>query len=159
MRRTATAALVMVVIALGTAACGGGEDRPGSGSASGSVSGSVSGTGSASGSTTGDAPFEEADADTVVHASAKDFAFEGIPASVQGPKVYFELENKGPSEHELEVLKPDGEPAGEIPAMAAGKEGSLAVELVPGEYTVQCIVEVGDKTHAELGMTQKLTVS
>ena len=166
MRRALVSWVAVLAVVFGVAACGDdGEDRPGEVTEEGTGTGSATGTGSGSGSGTGsgahgEEAFSEDEADTVVHATGSDFKFEGIPASVQGPKVYFEFTNEGPSEHELEILGPDGEPVGEVEAMPAGEEGHLAVELEPGEYTAQCIVETpGGETHASLGMTQTFTVT
>lgn len=150
-------------------ACGNGEDRPGSvieegptGSASGTHSGSASGTGTGSASGThagGAAAFGEAEADTKVEVSLEDHAFVGIPASLDGPKVFFKGTNKGPSEHELEILDSSGKPLGEIEAMPPGRSATLALELEPGTYTAQCLVEVEGKTHADLGMKATFRVT
>ena len=154
-RRAITVGVAVAV--LGLAACGDGEDRPGqvtsdSGSASGSVSVSGSGTGSASGTGDGKPAFEESAADTRVDVKFVDFRFEGIPAAVYGTKVYFDASNDGKHPHELEILDAGGEPIDEIPAIDPGDDGVLAVELEPGTYTVQCLVEEKGKTHADLGM-------
>jgi hypothetical protein len=172
-------ALAMLVVAGLMAACGDGEDRPGtvveedgggsvSGSASGTHTGSASGTGSgsASGTHTGSASatgteapaFKESEADTVVDVTLKDFAFDGLPRTVTGPKVFFKATNAGPADHELEILDEDGEALGEIEAMAMVRSGTLALELEPGTYTAQCLVETDGKTHAEMGMTATFTV-
>ena len=151
---------VVVPVALALGGCGDGEDRPGTVSkeGTGTGTGSVSGTGTGSATGTGAPAFSEAEADTVVEATLEDHRFVGIPASVRGRKVFFEATNKGPADHELEVLKEGGEAVGEIPAMAAGKSGTFAAELEPGRYTIQCLVEEGGKTHVELGMITTLTV-
>ncbi len=159
--------VVAALVVLG--ACGNGEDRPGTvteegptGSASGTHSGSASGTGagSASGTHAGaPAPFGEAEADSVVDVTLEDYAFVGIPASLQGPKVFFKATNKGPSDHELEILDSSGKPVGEIEAMPPGRSGTLAVELKPGTYTAQCLVEAEGRTHAELGMKTTFQVT
>jgi plastocyanin len=176
--------LVMVIAAGALAACGDGEDRPGTvveedgggtgtGSASGTATGSASGThtgsasgtgtGSASGTGTGSATaaapaFEESDADTVVQVTLKDFAFEGLPRTIKGPKVFFKANNAGPEDHELEILDANGEALGEIEAMPVGRSGTLALELEPGTYTAQCLVETDGKPHTDLGMTATFTV-
>lgn len=146
------------VMALG--ACGDGEDRPGtvteegrSGSASGTHSGSASGTGtgSATHAPTG-ATFGEAEADTKVEVTLQDHTFVGIPDSLKGPKVFFKATNRGPADHELEILDSSGKRVNEIEAMSPGRSATLAVELEHGSYTAQCLVETGGKTHAELGM-------
>jgi plastocyanin len=108
-----------------------------------------------------DAPpaFSKAEATTALDVQAVDYAFTGLPPSVQGPNVYFTVANKGHTEHELEIVGADGEPVAEIAPFAANTTESLAVKLAPGAYTVQCVIKEGAKTHAELGMKSALTVS
>ena len=155
--RRVTIAVVLVSALSIAGACGDGEDRPGSGSASGSVSGSVSGTGSASGAE--GASFEEADADTVVHATTQDFEIGGVPETVKGQKVYFEVENKGPSKHEFYVIGSDGKTVSEIHEIDAGKSESKGIELKAGTYTAECRIATSDgKTHADLGMKRSFKV-
>lgn len=103
--------------------------------------------------------FPKSEADTVLEYKLVDYAFEG-PSTAKGPKVYFEAENEGTQEHELEVLDPDGEPVGEIEAFPPGGTSEpLAVELEPGTYTLQCLVETPEgKVHKDLGMVADLTV-
>ena len=143
--------------------CGGGEDRPGEGS----VSASGSGTGSASGTGAGEhgehggerkASFSRSEAATVVTATMLDYAFGGIPATVKGTKVFFEVRNDGPAQHEFLVAHADGKEAAEIEPFAAGASQTLAAELPPGDYKVRCLVQEGGKTHAELGMEATFTV-
>ena len=157
----------LMFLALVAGACGDGEDRPGqvtseSGNGSATGTGSASGMGDhASGSASGTQEalaFEEADADTVVHVTLKDFEFEGLPASVKGPKVFFEAKNEGEHPHELEILDSSGDAVDEIEAFGPDHEAALAVELEPGTYTIQCLVEEDGKTHADLGMKSTLTV-
>jgi hypothetical protein len=107
----------------------------------------------------GQAPaFEEADADAVLDYELVDYHFEG-PEQVEGRKIFFKAANHGTEDHELEVLDPDGEPVGEIEAMPPGQEGSAALELEPGSYTLQCILETADgKVHRDLGMQLDLEV-
>ena len=164
--RVATALVVVGALALG--GCGDGEDRPGdvsSESDSGSVS--ASGTGSASASSAGHgddhehheggADFSKSEADTDVHATAKDFAFE-LPETVKGKKVFFEVTNDGQAEHEFLVRDAGGQALGEIEPFKKGETKTLALELEPGTYTVVCLVEEGEKTHEELGMKASFTV-
>lgn len=117
--------------------------------------------GTTTSTTAGEEPpgFSESEADTVLEYTLVDYAFEG-PSTAQGPKVYFEAANEGTQEHELEVLDPDGEPMGEIEAFPPGATGHpLAVELEPGSYTLQCLVETPEgKAHKDLGMVAELTV-
>lgn len=158
---------VIVAVALALTGCGDGEDRPGTvteeggtGSASGTHSGSASGTHSGSASGTAAAPaFSEAQANSVVNVTLQDHTFVGIPATVKGPKVFFKATNKGPADHELEVLDASGKAVGEVEAMASGKSGTLAVELTPGTYTAQCLVETDGKPHVELGMKTSFQVT
>jgi uncharacterized cupredoxin-like copper-binding protein len=107
----------------------------------------------------GQAPaFEEADADAVLDYELVDYRFEG-PDEVEGQKIFFKAANHGSEDHELEVLDPNGEPVGEVEAMAPGEEGSAALELEPGTYTLQCILETADGTvHRDLGMHMELEV-
>jgi hypothetical protein len=102
--------------------------------------------------------FEEADADAVLDYRLVDYRFEG-PAEVEGHKVFFKAANHGTEDHELEVLDPNGDPVGEVEAMPPGEEGSAALELEPGTYTLQCILETADgKVHKDLGMQMELEV-
>ncbi|MFP5326237.1 MAG: hypothetical protein ACLGHT_02005, partial [Acidimicrobiia bacterium] len=121
----------------------------------GSASGHGEGHDDSSGG--GQADFAEADADTVVDVTLKDFAFEGIPAKVKGPRVFFRSTNQGSAEHELMIMKGD-EMVFEMEPIAAGEEGTLAAELEPGEYRIMCLVEAGEKTHEDLGMAIDLVV-
>ena len=153
MRAAATAGIVVALVGLGSAAaCG-----DGSGSGSASVSGT--GSGSGAGGETEALAFPESEADTVVHVTMQDYAFVGIPASIKGPKVFFEAVNKNQHDHELEILDASGDAVDEIAAFTGKDAKQLAVELKPGTYTAQCILEEGAKTHAQLGMTQQFTVT
>ena len=150
-------------ILLALASCGDGEDRPGmvtkeggTGSASGTQSGSASGT--HSGSAAPAPAFGEAEADRVVQVDLENHRFVGLPATIKGPKVFFKATNKGPADHELEILDATGKGLGEIEAMKAGASGTLAVELRPGTYTAQCLVEENGKPHADLGMKTEFEV-
>lgn len=169
------AAIVAATLLSGAAmaGCGDGEDRPGqvtseSDNPSGSGTGSASGTGSPSGSASGSgsgthagkheggsqADFSKADADTAVDVNATEFRFEGIPATVRGPKVFFTVRNRGGIEHEFDVKG-----HGAIEPFGADQTETLALELEPGDYKVVCLVEEGDKTHEELGMVAEFTVT
>jgi uncharacterized cupredoxin-like copper-binding protein len=107
----------------------------------------------------GPAPaFEEADADAVLDYALLDYRFEG-PKTAEGHKIFFKAVNDGTEDHELEVLDPKGEPVGEVEAMPPGEEGSAALELEPGTYTLQCILETADgRVHRDLGMVAELEV-
>lgn len=149
-------AALTVAAGLVLAGCGDGEDRPGtvteegSGSASGSASGSMAHEET-------EPAFAEAEATTKVSVTMTNFAFNGIPATVKGPKVYFTARNDSPTEHELIVLDSAGKELGEA-HVEAGKTGVLAVELKPGTYRVECHVKENDKLHTDLGMKTSLTV-
>jgi hypothetical protein len=139
---------VAATLALATVGCGNGEDRSGGGSATG--------TGSASGTDHRAKPsFSAADADTVVTTRMREFAFEGMPASVRGPRVFFEVSNEG----ELVVVDPGGKRLGETGEFTKGDgTRTLALELQPGRYRVQCLVKLGDRTHLDEGMEAVLSV-
>ncbi len=107
----------------------------------------------------GQAPaFEEADADAVLEYGLVDYHFDG-PAAVDAGKIFFKATNEGTEDHELEVLDSNGEPLGEVEAMPPGEEGSAAIELEAGTYTLQCILETADgEVHRDLGMVMDLEV-
>jgi hypothetical protein len=99
--------------------------------------------------------FSADEADTEVEVEMKDYAFVGVPASVQGPKVFFAAETTQ-GEHELVVLR-EGEEVAAVHPPPRGK-GDLAVELQPGDYVLVCRITEGAKSHEELGMRQPLSV-
>ncbi len=140
-----------------------GGSASGSGSGSGSASGSAPASGSASGSASEAAPspaFTEAEADTRADYNLVDYRFEG-PTEAAGPKVWFTARNTGAENHELEVLDASGEALGEIVEFAPNADADpLALELQPGTYTLQCILETADgRVHKDLGMVSTLTVT
>ncbi|HEY3239300.1 MAG TPA: hypothetical protein VGL92_07050 [Acidimicrobiia bacterium] len=143
--------LCVLAGALGLGACGGTEQLSQRGASSDpAVTTSTVG---------GQAPaFEESDADAVLDYQLVDYHFEG-PDEVEGHKIFFKAVNHGTEDHELEVLDPNGEPVGEVEAMPPDAEGSAALELEPGTYTLQCILETADgKVHRDLGMHMDLEV-
>ncbi|MGH9042890.1 MAG: hypothetical protein ACRDZ3_21970 [Acidimicrobiia bacterium] len=159
--------LCVLVGALATAACGG-ADELSQGGVAATTSSSMAATTS---STMGDEPttsttmgeeapaFEEGDADAVLEYELLDYRFEG-PAEVEGHTVFFKAVNNGTEDHELEVLDANGDPLGEVEAMPPGEEGSAAIELEPGMYTLQCILETADgQSHRDLGMLMDLEVT
>ncbi len=165
MRARAWVATVAVVAATAFSGCGDGEDRPGQVTETGTGTGTATGTGSATGAGehehggTGQAAFAKSEADSDVHVTLADFQFKGLPETLKGPKVFFEARNEGPSQHELEVFDEDGREIGAIPPFPPGREvHTLAVELKPGRYRIECRVTAGDRTHAELGMRSEITV-
>jgi hypothetical protein len=135
----------------------------GSGSSSGSSSGSAAASGSGSGSSSEAAAaptFLESEADSRADYTLVDYKFEG-PTEVKGPKVFFTARNNGKENHELEVLDPSGEALGEIEEFAPGADADpLQLELPPGTYTLQCILETAaGEVHKDKGMELKLTVT
>ena len=162
MRTRRRLVVLMAAAGLALAGCGDGEDRPGTVTEEGSGSGS--GSGSASGSASGSMAheeskpaFPESEATTKVAVTMTNFAFNGIPATVKGPKVFFTATNGTPTEHELIVVDSAGKELGEA-HVEPGKNGTLAVELPPGTYSVECHVKEGEKLHTDLGMKTSLTV-
>jgi hypothetical protein len=144
-RHRAVAALALSIAVLG--ACGKGEDRPGT-------------SGSASGSTDGPTTtlFKASEATSRIDVTARDYVFEGLPATMAGDKVFFTVRNTGATEHEFEVVGSDGEPVGEVHIDRA-KTATVGLKLAPGAYTAQCLIKEGAKTHAELGMKTAFTVT
>ena len=164
MRRVGLGAVALAVVVL-LAGCGDGEDRPGPGSGSGSGTGTGSGSASGVGSdehgeheSANKASFGQSEADTVVSVTMRDYAFTGISPTVKGKKVFFQVENQGPAPHELLVMHPDGKVAAGIEPFARGETKTVAAELEPGTYKVECLVREGAKTHAELGMATTFIV-
>ncbi len=80
---------------------------------------------------------------------------------MKGPKVFFTAKNSGTENHELEVLDASGEALGEIVEFAPNAAADpLALELAPGAYTLQCILETADgRVHKDLGMVLTLNVT
>ena len=158
--------VVLVVVFLSLAACGDGEDRPGTGSGTGTGSASGTGAGFATGAgehgehgSAATANFSREEADSVIRVKMRDFAFEGIPATAKGRKVFFEATNDGPAEHELVVMDEHGKEMGEIEAFEKGDEvKTLALELAPGRYKATCLVKLDGRTHADQGMEASFTV-
>ncbi len=160
-RRRCCVALIVAFLSL--AGCGNGEDRPGTGSGTGSGSASGTGAGSATGAgeqgSGAKANFSKEEATGRVEAKMRDYRFEDIPATVKGPKVFFEATNDGPAEHELVVMDEHGKELGEIEAFKKGAEvKTLALELAPGRYRATCLVKRGGGTHADEGMEASFTV-
>jgi uncharacterized cupredoxin-like copper-binding protein len=155
------AAFIAVSVSLLTVSCGDGENRPGMVTREGQTgSGTHRGSGTHSGSSSGTAApaFAEREATTVIEVTTEDHRFVDIPATAKGPRIFFKASTKGSTDHELEVIDADGRRVGKVYALKPGSSGSLAIELQPGTYTVQCLVETGGKPHSQLGMQNKLTV-
>lgn len=140
---------------------GGSASGSASGSAAASGSGAASGSASGSGSAAAETPaFTETEATSKLDYRLVDYKFEG-PTEGKGPKVLFTAVNNGKENHELEILDASGEALGEIAEFAPNAQADpLAVELQPGTYTLQCILETADgKVHKDLGMVSTLTVT
>jgi len=90
--------------------------------------------------------------------TATEYAFtapSGLPAKV-GDRVEFALHNSGTTQHELEVVGPDGSPVGEVGPTEPGQVGAVVLTLpTAGTYTYLC----GINDHAERGMKGTFTVS
>lgn len=96
-------------------------------------------------------------ADREVEFSAFDFAYDGLSALTvkSGETIKFEMENKGPAEHEFEVLAPDGKAVGEIGPTKGGAAGDITLTLArAGTYTYVC----GLSDHEARGMKGTFTV-
>lgn len=97
-------------------------------------------------------------ADREVEVTAKDYAFSGLAGftAKTGERVKFEMENDGPSEHELELVGPDGKDVGEIGETDKGKDGEVTVTFEQaGTYTYVCKID----DHESQGMKGTFTVS
>ena len=145
-RRIALAA-VLVLAVLALAACGRGEDRPGSvsvdpesstpsvsgtgthsGSASGTHSGSATGSHAHAGAEAGHVEPKPAGA-SQVDVTLKEWAIEVEPAQVKAGQVYFLVTNAGPVHpHELVIIRSDAEPE-ELPVVE-GRVPEDQVEFV-----------------------------
>jgi uncharacterized cupredoxin-like copper-binding protein len=96
---------------------------------------------------------------TSVDVAAREFAFDGTPASVPAGDVDFTIRNVGALTHQLIVVGADGEPAVEVSEIRPGATGPLSVRLRPGRWTIVCMLKQGARTHADLGMRADLTVT
>lgn len=103
--------------------------------------------------------FSRAEADTFAAVTAPGFQFVGLPPTVKGPKVLFELKNESGMPHDLEVVRtPDGKRMGYLEPLDPGKSGRLALELPAGRYIAWCNVKLIDTPHADIGMLNEFTV-
>lgn len=165
-------AVVAVVASMALAGCGGDDDSADHADhgepTSTSSPGATAGPGATSApSTTADGhahettstAFPRSQASERVEIELVDFSFVGMPATVTGPKAFFSGVNKGPSDHEMEIIDQDGRSVGAVKPYPKGQTRELAVELQPGTYTIQCLVKQGDQTHAQLGMKNTFAVS
>jgi plastocyanin len=104
-----------------------------------------------------------AKADRVIDVDATEYAFsfDETPTITKGEAIEFELSNKGKERHEFEVLGPDGEAIGEIPAIKGERKADAVFEFdAAGTYTYQCILKTAEgRTHKSLGMTGTFDVA
>lgn len=145
------AAFLTVLAASALVACGDGDEGPGG--ATGTGTGSATHHGGEQ-----SAAFGRDDATTQVRLTMRDFAFERLPDTVRGPRVFFEARNVGPSEHELVVTDDGGDALAAVHSVPKGRTRTLAAELRPGRYRARCLIKEGDRTHAELGMETRFSV-
>lgn len=106
----------------------------------------------------------EATPDRTVTFDAYDFGYKDLDLDVHtGETIRFEMTNIASDQpHEFEVLKPNGDPLGEIGAVEPAKKGGVTLTFTEaGKYTYQCILvdPATKKTHAMLGMTGTFTVT
>jgi plastocyanin len=129
--RTPSTLLAVALVALGLAACGGGDDN-------------------GSGGPTVTVPKGQP-----VEVSGKEYSFDPETVVVEGGggPTQIEFHNAGSLAHNLRLTK-DGQEVGGSPTFQGGETKSATVDLQPGEYEMLCTV--GD--HAQLGMKGKLTV-
>jgi hypothetical protein len=123
------------------------------------------------------------EADVTVH--LRDFAFTGVPATVEAGEQVWEVVNDGPEPHEMSLIKltgiskadfgaalsamfsgeapagpPPFESAGGFQALMAGGQGWANLNLEPGDYALVCFVPSGANAgapHAALGMVATFT--
>ncbi len=176
---------VIGVVVLVLSACGdddGADVRVLDDGGSGSETASEPSTGSGSEVAAADKPCEavgedlEADADTTVELTLRDYEIDPDEVDVDAGVVTFATSNAGAEAHELAFLPGGGEVpftedgvpdedalaeagAFELEAYGPGQDCNATYDLAPGTYTMFCIVEAGGITHYELGMEGTLTVS
>ncbi len=153
-RRMAMTALVGLLVLVGACGSSGGSNG---GAKAGTAAGSKAGT---------------------VNVTLKDFAISPNLGTVKSGPVTFDIENKGPSQHEFVVIRSDFTPA-QLPLTqeqgvpivdeeAAGLEGmgeredinsgantTLSLNLAPGHYLLICNLP----SHFKLGMVAQFTVA
>jgi plastocyanin len=97
-------------------------------------------------------------ADRDVEFQSKDYTYEGLDglSAKAGETVKFEMDNKGPAQHEFEVLGPDGKAIGEIGPTGKGDDGEVVLTFdKAGTYTYVC----GIADHEQRGMKGTFTVA
>jgi uncharacterized cupredoxin-like copper-binding protein len=112
-----------------------------------------------------------------VEVTAVDFAFEGVPETLDAGETTFVLTNEGEADHEMAIARlTDDTPLDEIAAagvadvapgsrriiaaVAPGGTGEVTVELEPGRWSYVCWLSEGTpgQRHAERGMIGEFTV-
>lgn len=116
--------------------------------------------------------------------TAVDYAYEGLPATMEAGPAAVNITNEGTEEHEIFILKlPEGEtrsaeeilagvdpdsdePPGEFAGVAfasPGESSGTLVDLTPGRYIAACAIPVGGgedaPPHFSQGMLAEFTVS
>jgi uncharacterized cupredoxin-like copper-binding protein len=154
--------LVLLVGAVGLAACGGDDEEP---SGTGTGTGNATATGSADDEGTGDAS-------TTVAATLTEFTIELDTDSAAAGEVTIEAENEGAVAHEILIVQTDLaadelpmaegsvvdeskiEAAGRIAEFPAGESASGTFTLESGDYVLICNVPA----HYAAGMHTEFTV-
>ena len=112
----------------------------------------------------------------MVGVTALDFAFEGVPETLEAGETTFVLANEGDVSHEMTIgLMPEGwtieevalgssqsgtEIVGVIEPIGPGASGEVTIDLEPGQYGYTCHEEEGTngKAHYFSGMLGEFTV-
>jgi len=159
MKNTLAVAALALVLAVALASCGGGASNSGGSSGSGSATSgeaataeSSSGGGEGYGSSSSAATTSGASGAPIKTVVIKESEFKLSPSSValSKPGTYaFKAENKGSSQHSLEIegegLKSEGGEEGEAEleqALSSGQSGVLTVSFQKsGTYEVYCPVD------------------
>ncbi|MEP7360502.1 MAG: cupredoxin domain-containing protein [Chloroflexota bacterium] len=83
--------------------------------------------------------------------------FKIVPASLTatGGHVTFNVTSSGPTIHNFNIRDASGAGIGATDDLRAGENGTLTVELAPGQYTFFC----AEPGHESLGMHGTLTVT
>ena len=113
-----------------------------------------------------------------VQVTATDFAFDGVPESLEAGETTFVLTNDGEADHEMAIGRlTDDTPLEDIAAAGVadvapgsrriiaavppGGTGEVTVELDPGRWSYVCWLSEGTpgQRHAERGMIGEFTVA
>ncbi len=149
MKKTAVA-LVLVLAALGLAACGGDDDSSDTGTTTETTaeSGANGGGSEAEGKSAGSAGAIAFEADP-----AGGLAYTSDKATAKAGKVTIDFTNPQPLQHDVAIEDKSGETIAKTDVIAEGSDSTTA-ELETGEYTFYCTVP----GHREGGMEGTLTV-